>query len=467
MRLHICRHADIMPKHNGNGGNNQLTPKSDHADMGMSAHDGAYDDDLVMAPDDDRWFELMLKLYDQRSELTRTFLDEVYSVPGYAASDIPRNDMRKTADEAFDAILRHVIDDSTGTDERLFLARRLGVLRAQQGVPLQDLITAISLDFKIIWRQLLALSVPEDSSVLARNVERIWNAVDGFSQATQIEYHNECVRLEGSQFADQTLKLGNFISSRDTTEAEARAVAQLLSIPAKSRYVVCQGVSTPRFPQALRIMKSYSKRIVHYQKDARTWFLFWPQDLHDGPGHPRAALADTPCGYLTGVRSLAAVPRAFRSLSNFMLSIDQEKLSGPLDIRENWAMYAGMSLFSTFPELLESLTGLFPGQTAPKAVHAERSGEGSDGTALVYKSERTCAAGEQRSNGDTEYWRTVATFLKHGSVADTAAACFCHRNTVLKRLHRFEDMTGLDLRDPEDLALAVLLAHYLGLMREV
>lgn len=456
-----------MPKHKGNGGNNQHTPGGEHTDMGMSAHEGAYGDDVVTATDDDRWFDLMLKLYEQRSELTRTFLDEVYSVPGYAVSDIPRNDMRKTADEAFDAILRRVIDDSSGPDERLFLAHRLGMLRAQQGVPLQDLITAISLDFKIIWRQLLAISTPEDSSVLARNVERIWNAVDGFSQATQIEYHNECVRLEGSQFADQTLKLGSFISSRDTTEADARAVAQLLSIPAGSRYVVCQGISTPRFPQALRIMKSYSKRIVHYQKDARTWFLFWPQELSDGPGHPRAALVDTPCGYLTGVRSLAAVPRAFRSLSNFMLSIDQEKLSGPLDIRENWAMYAGASLFSTFPELLESLTGLFPGQTAPKAVHTERSGEGSDDTALVYKSERTCAAGEHPGKDDAEYWRTVATFLKRGSVAETAAACFCHRNTVLKRLHRFENMTGLDLRNPEDQTLAVLLAHYRGLMRDV
>lgn len=62
--------------------------------------------------------------------------------------------------------------------------------------------------------------------------------------------------------------------------------------------------------------------------------------------------------------------------------------------------------------------------------------------------------------------RGATAFLMCGGISETATACFCHRNTVLKRLHRFEDMTSLDLRNPKDLALAVLLTHYFGLMGE-
>ena len=53
-----------------------------------------------------------------------------------------------------------------------------------------------------------------------------------------------------------------------------------------------------------------------------------------------------------------------------------------------------------------------------------------------------------------------------GSVDDTAAALYCHRNTVQQRLNRFAELTGRDPRRPEDAALVVpaLSAHRLPLM---
>ncbi|MFD7474909.1 PucR family transcriptional regulator [Streptomyces sp. NPDC059837] len=52
---------------------------------------------------------------------------------------------------------------------------------------------------------------------------------------------------------------------------------------------------------------------------------------------------------------------------------------------------------------------------------------------------------------------TVQVYLSgSGSVADTAAAPYCHRNTIQQRLNRFAELTGRDPRRPEDAALVVL-----------
>lgn len=453
MHLHIGNIAVNATKYSGNARNNQTRMPQENWTMneGMADeartnitthHDEAQDirsidkEDAIDSHDADRWFELMLNLYEQRETLTRTFLEEVYSVKGYAESTIARSDMRKTADDAFDAILRWVIDSRSDTDNRAILAHRLGIQRAQQGVPLRDLVTAISLDFKVIWRQLLAIARPEDAPLLSRNVERIWDAVDGFSRTTQIEYHNECVRLEGSQIADRTLELGNFLASHDTTAADAASIARAFGIPPDVPYCVCTGTTCRDFPAALRSIRAYSKRVVHYQKDANDWCLFWPHDVPMGAGHPLAALSTIPCCFLDGVRNLAAVPRALRTVNNFMLTVDLHGAGGPIDIRQEWARLASINLFSAFPELLESLAAKLP--AVPKRA-----------TSSV-------------THDDADFWHVIATYLQTGSASETARQCFCHRNTVIKREQQFEECTGLNLHNPTDAALALLLLHRIG-----
>ena len=51
---------------------------------------------------------------------------------------------------------------------------------------------------------------------------------------------------------------------------------------------------------------------------------------------------------------------------------------------------------------------------------------------------------------------TVLAFLENGNVQATAGQLYCHRNTVLNRLSRFADLTGLDLSVPRQSAIAVL-----------
>lgn len=59
--------------------------------------------------------------------------------------------------------------------------------------------------------------------------------------------------------------------------------------------------------------------------------------------------------------------------------------------------------------------------------------------------------------------RGATAFLRCGGISETAAACFYRCYKMLERYHRFEDITGLDLHNMDDRALAVLLAHFRGL----
>ncbi|WP_405689146.1 helix-turn-helix domain-containing protein [Streptomyces sp. NBC_00057] len=60
----------------------------------------------------------------------------------------------------------------------------------------------------------------------------------------------------------------------------------------------------------------------------------------------------------------------------------------------------------------------------------------------------------------TEAARLLETVTEHlrgsGSIADTAAALYCHRNTVQHRFARFHELTGRDVRRPDDAALVAV-----------
>ncbi|SKB73586.1 PucR C-terminal helix-turn-helix domain-containing protein [Arthrobacter sp. 31Cvi3.1E] len=51
---------------------------------------------------------------------------------------------------------------------------------------------------------------------------------------------------------------------------------------------------------------------------------------------------------------------------------------------------------------------------------------------------------------------TARSILTTGNDSATAAALFCHRNTIPNRVARFKDLTGIDLTVPEQAALLVV-----------
>jgi purine catabolism regulator len=74
---------------------------------------------------------------------------------------------------------------------------------------------------------------------------------------------------------------------------------------------------------------------------------------------------------------------------------------------------------------------------------------------------QSLAEHDRKTNGDLV--RTLDAYLEHGgALAEAAAALTVHRNTLLYRIGRIEEITGMDLKDPtQRLNLHVALKAYL------
>ncbi|WP_234048278.1 PucR family transcriptional regulator [Streptomyces liliifuscus] len=105
-----------------------------------------------------------------------------------------------------------------------------------------------------------------------------------------------------------------------------------------------------------------------------------------------------------------------------------------------------------------------PGQRRPQSHRVHRAGDLGRGLAA------DVLGGLHTGVPPAEADRLLETVQVHlsgsGSITDTAAALYCHRNTIQQRLNRFAELTGRDPRRPEDAALVVLAlgAHRLRQM---
>jgi hypothetical protein len=63
----------------------------------------------------------------------------------------------------------------------IWTARRLGQDRARVGIPLNNLLTAVRLGFKVFWEVFRSYAGPDDRELLVTGVEKIWAAIERYS----------------------------------------------------------------------------------------------------------------------------------------------------------------------------------------------------------------------------------------------------------------------------------------------
>ena len=136
-------------------------------------------------------------------------------------------------------------------------------------------------------------------------------------------------------------------------------------------------------------------------------------------------LADTPCGVSSAASRLADVPRAVRLAITTARSLPVDA-DGPRWLRDSWLDVLVHHTSELADDLVDDVLG---GLDRPDVTDAEKD----------------------------RLLRTVQVHLTgNGAIADTAAAVYCHRNTVQHRFNRFCELTGHDVRRPEDAALVAL-----------
>ena len=380
-----------------------------------------------------RWSELVDQLEGRLDILAQTFTARVRQIPEYGESQVTVPEIRDTARETFRRLIHGLRSgpEDTARDGLLAFASDLGSKRARAGIPPESLTSAVRLDFSILWADLLEIAAPEDAGLLASRVDLVWRVVDEFATRTHMSYLTERVGMAQEESSIQREFIARLFNQSTPSAETSAQVGSALGIGPDARcgLVAASGEAGARLRAAATQFGSAQRRhkIFLHESGGNT-YLFWPLP-------PRAArsarsmalqlppaLADIPCGYVPevyGLRGLPAAARTAESLAALLRPAD----SGPLSADAAWTRLAQQNL-----------------QDA-----------GLDLAAQLEEALEECRGGERE-----RLTETVQHYLSTGNVTATAEQLFCHRNTILNRINRFEELTGIDLTVPAQAARLVV-----------
>lgn len=374
--------------------------------------------------------DLVRACMDDIDELIDAFLAELAEIPPYRDELIPLAEVRGDAADSFEMLLR-LIAGSPLTGRLGSVSESIGRRRAQAGVPLDVLLRAVRLDFRILWAALIRHADPDDLHALLEGAVTVWEAVERHTVEVHVNYLDEAAVLAREREQERSRILAELLSS-DGRDPRVRArTATALEVEPNARFAVAAG--RPAEQRALRratdslrangitahlyVEGSWPVLIAQLPRETRTVPAHWLRGVHCGLGPVAVGLATVPRSVRVGIEIA-------RTLGN--------DGTGPLRLSQVWA-----------------------------GVAAERLSE--PGEALA---DEVLAALDSASESERDRLiQTANSYFRSGSVAATAQELSCHRNTVLNRVRRLGDLTGDALSRPEHAAL-VLLALRVRARRE-
>jgi len=380
-----------------------------------------------------RWSELVDQLEGRLDILAQTFTARVRQIPEYGESQVTVPEIRDTARETFRRLIHGLRSgpEETAPDGLLAFASDLGSKRARAGIPPESLTSAVRLDFSILWADLLEIAAPEDAGLLASRVDLVWRVVDEFATRTHMSYLTERVRMAQEESSIQREFIARLFNQSTPSAETSAQVGSALGIGPDARcgLAAASGNAGARLRAAATQFGSAQRRHkIFLHESGGNAYLFWPlpppaarATRSTAPQLP-PVLVDIPCGYVPevyGLRGLPAAARTAESLAALLRPAD----SGPLSADAAWTRLAQQNL-----------------QDA-----------GLDLAAQLDEALEECRGGERE-----RLMETVRHYLSTGNITATAEQLFCHRNTILNRINRFEELTGIDLTVPAQAARLVV-----------
>ena len=376
-----------------------------------------------------RWSALLAQL--SVDDLTAHFLDRVLRVPGYDALPLPSSEIRRTGAASFDALIRGMQqgkdggNGGSGSAEWLAIATDVGVSRARAGIPIESLMTAIRQDFSILWGELTSIADDADAGLLVRHADRVWDIVDSYASQTQSIYMAERQRMHSEASSiRQGYVAALFGEMSPPSEMLSHIAGELrLSETAPLGVAMAIGEEMAR----LRVVVASA---AHREAEIFTHHLgdglvaFWPCDDRPGSAVQEAAsqISDLRLGLVEAVQGIAGLPdaaRLARELAHLLTPQDRRALTMTIA----WARIARLRLGAS----------------------------GSRITADVDAALARCGVEER-----ARLIEGVRAYLSSGSIAASAETLFCHRNTMMNRLRRFAEVTGVDVTVPQQAARLVV-----------
>lgn len=371
--------------------------------------------------DIERWNALLDALADELPVLASRFVNRVKIIPGYETDDlVPGRDLFDTAVTDIQLMIECMRIGEAST-RLTAVADELGVRRARQQVPSESLATAVQLNFSVLWGRLLELCTPEDAITLTTRVEPTWRTIDHFTAVVMAAYNREVAHIAQQRINVRQSVIARLFTPAQPSETTVRSVAYQLGCDPTAPYRVVVADQAAAQEVLLEIVSRHRHSPLFLHRGAGLTIVFWPENLY--PSALESCVSELRCAHAHRVRGLGQIPGTARSLTSLLEAIDP-------------VVQSSIDLADGVPVL------------ARKALLAE----GVDLTGELDERLSVCSDGERERIRES-----VEAFLETGSAQQSAARLYCHRNTVLNRLARFTELTGIDLSVPVQ-AVRVALA---------
>ncbi|WP_084609250.1 PucR family transcriptional regulator [Thermocrispum agreste] len=354
--------------------------------------------------------------------------------PGYQDTiRVPHDDLRRSCHDNIDRVLQLLAEAVSGRPTRphadaIFdAARQTGHRRAEQGVPLDDVLRSFRFGGRIIWDDLIEhgrdVLPPE---VVPEIGTRLWEVVDQTSAEVASAYHHYERSVLRADERRRAMLWEGVLSGRTGQPGFIAEASRVLDLPVEDDYlvIVCDELDIPLAESRLA---AHPSAWVD-RSDVVVGVIALREPRADQPLELLHGLAAAPPGRLIGVsgvvRGLAGVADGYRQA---LLALRARAGSRGLSRYDDCLPEA---LLLSSPDIADDLirTWLDPLLALPAAEARE----------LI----RTLRA-----------WVACA-----GSTVRTAKAVPCHRNTVVNRLRRIALLIGRPLAEdtpPVELDLAL------------
>ncbi|MFE1033139.1 PucR family transcriptional regulator [Streptomyces sp. NPDC058807] len=303
---------------------------------------------------------------------------------------------------------------------------RIGATRAEQGLPLDALLHAFRLGGSLVWQRLVeetSRTAPEDVRLLVHVAADVWNFVDEHCTLVADAYRQTEWRI-GRLRENRARVLAAGLLDGTSRIADLPEAAQALGLPEHGRYVVVAVTGAhPARSDAARAAVPPGVR-VHWHTGADVDYGIVLADTGDEGFPEPPAPEGGPCAPVLGVRigigsavdGLASVGDA-RRFADTALEICPQT-GGTVRLAD----HLPAALVASSPEL--------GGALAERVLGPLLRLEPADREVLL---------------------DTLTTWLDcDGSAQRAGERLYCHRNTVLNRLRRCEQLTGRSLARPAD-----------------
>ncbi|QRP49439.1 CdaR family transcriptional regulator [Amycolatopsis sp. FDAARGOS 1241] len=382
---------------------------------------------------------LLGRVDDLTDELVGTINDQN---PGYRQLNVvPDDDLWKSCHDNLERVLQLVAecgDDAVRTAQFFDAARTTGQRRAQQRLPLDDLLRSFRIGGRLLWQAFIAEARAEheaDPDDLLDLATRIWELVDALSAQVAASYHAAEQTLVRADEQRRAALWEGLLQGRASDAAFAYEAARILRLPVEGAYAA---VTAPG-----RLATSELTEELGRGLDDAGIRSAWQVRADVLVGLAALPVSDT--GDLTKVLGAVRGPVGVSLVVDGLAEVHTAHRQAVLALR-------------TVPHGHEAVVCL--AERLPEAM-------------LLSSPELTASLMQQWLRGLLELagderrvlLQTLATWVETGGSATRAGQLLhCHRNTVLNRMHRVEVLTGrrLDSGDiPLELALVVRALPFL------